>query len=331
VNSTETHKNITETVEDDRPKRKPFRDWHGASKGLLLGVTGLIAARLGHLWIGFDVAAQFAMQSMLLCLAAVLGMASPRYKGLVASIFFALFIAGYSLWPHLVSAGPLNISALNASERQLKVASFNTFSGNHNFEQLIASIKAMDADVVALVEVEEDKKVILDGLRKDYPYQASCDAVYDCQLAIISKHPISDIQYKGSWEGPAFILASLGPSFGNTTIVASHTTRFPHSRAQFTQVNALVKFLGTVPGRMIVMGDFNATPFSRINQTISQGLGFTRLTNLPSWPATHGLPQLSIDHIFVSPDIRALSDEHIGDNAGSDHYPVTMVLGVPQN
>ena len=77
------------------------------------------------------------------------------------------------------------------------------------------------------------------------------------------------------------------------------------------------------------MGDFNATPFSRVIQSFTQNVGLTRQTLLPSWPAQLDLPQLAIDHIFTSAGIRALGQETIGDNAGSDHYPVALTLAVP--
>ena len=53
------------------------------------------------------------------------------------------------------------------------------------------------------------------------------------------------------------------------------------------------------------MGDFNATPFSRILGVLQDSANLTRLTNLPSWPSQLGLPQIAIDHIFVSPGITA--------------------------
>jgi len=57
----------------------------------------------------------------------------------------------------------------------------------------------------------------------------------------------------------------------------------------------------------------------------------SRLTVLPSWPALIQMPQMAIDHIFVSPDIRATQSEKIGNAAGSDHYPISIRLAVPLN
>jgi endonuclease/exonuclease/phosphatase (EEP) superfamily protein YafD len=180
-----------------------------------------------------------------------------------------------------------------------------------------------------LVEFDGSDKPVLDGLKNDYPYQQSCWEVIACDFAIISKIPLTNPSAKGRWEGPGFIEANLGPEFGNLTVVGTHTTRFPNAVAQFKQVNALAKYLETVPGHLLVMGDFNATPFSRIVQSFANSLELTRQTSLPSWPSTFGFPQLAIDHIFTSSGLRPLDQERIGDNAGSDHYPVSITLAVP--
>jgi endonuclease/exonuclease/phosphatase (EEP) superfamily protein YafD len=303
----------------EKPKRKPFRDWHG-----------LLGGRLGYLWIGFDVISQFGMQFLLLTLAAIIAMAVPRYKGLAAATIFAIMISGYALWPHWVSAGPMNPDAIATGERQIQVASFNTLASNTNDAGVAASLIALDADVVTLMELGEGGKTqLFQALKQKYPYQADCKTVVYCELAIVSKFPLLNVMGDANWEGPAYIRATVQFTSGPITVLGVHTTRFPQSRAQFTQVKALVKLVETVTGRVIIMGDFNSTPFSRINHTMSEGLGFTRVTSLPTWPATVGFPQLAIDHIFVSPGIRAISNQHIGDNAGSDHFPISIILAVP--
>lgn len=296
---------------------------------IVIGIGGVLGARLGYLWIGFDVVSQFGMQFILLTMAAILGMFAPRYKGLVTTILFAIMISLYALWPHWVSAGPASIAPLAQGEQQLKLASFNTFGYNKQYAKIEASIIALNADVVTLVEMEADKAVVLQNLKQTYPYQVGCVIVLYCHLAVISKYPLQYVQAEAVWTGPPYIRATLQLNNQTITIFGVHTTRFPQSRSQLAQVNALVKLLETVQGPTIVMGDFNATPFSRINQTISQGTGFSRLSYLPTWPASVGFPQLAIDHIFVSPGIRALSNQQIGDNAGSDHFPISIVVALP--
>jgi endonuclease/exonuclease/phosphatase (EEP) superfamily protein YafD len=329
VNSLDVNSKHDAKNEGEKPKRKPFRDWHGATIGLAIGVAGLLASRLGYLWIGFDVIAQFGMQFLLLTLAALIAIAMPRYKGLITSIIFALFIAGYSLWPHWVSSGPLKSDPVSQSEKALHVASFNTYGENKNYSGIAASVLALNADVVTLIEMGGDKAQVLQALKQVYPYQFDCQTFVYCQLAIISKFPLTAEIGNANWEGPPYIRATLQFTTGPITVFGVHTTRFPYARAQFTQVNALVKLVETVTGPVVVMGDFNSTPFSRIHTTIIEGLGFSRLTSLPTWPARMGFPQLAIDHVFVSPGLRAISSERIGDSAGSDHFPISIVLAIP--
>ncbi len=314
--------------EADTSKRKPFRDWHGASIGLIIGISGVVAGRMGYLWIGFDVVSQFGMQFLLLTVSALIAMATPRYKGLIASTLFVLMLSGYSLWPHLVSATPFKPDPLAPGEQQLQVASFNTYGLNNDHAEIAAAVLAINADVVTMIEMGTGKADVLSALKSVYPYQGDCQNYINCELAIVSKYPLSSVIGDANWEGPSYIRATVELSSGPLTVFGIHTTRFPHSRAQLKQVNALVKLVEGISGPVIIMGDFNATPFSRINHTVSEGLNFTRVTSLPTWPATIGFPQLAIDHIFVSPGIRAISSQQIGNNAGSDHYPISIVLAV---
>ncbi len=309
------------------PKKRKNREWTGASIALLIGVAGLCFGRLGFLWIRFDIFSQFAMQFIFLALAAILGMALPRFKGLFAIVGFIILICLYGLLPHLLKDGAEG--ALQDGEKRLRVAQFNAHSINPNHTEIIAMVRALNPDVMTIVEFVPSSKPVLDGLKTDYPYQATCWEVAACSFAIISKTPLDNINGKGTWEGAPFLRASLGAEFGNLNVLAVHTTRFPFAVAQFKQVNALAKYLETVPGNLLVMGDFNATPFSRVIQNFTQSLGLTRQTQLPSWPSQFDLPQLAIDHIFTGPGIRALGQETIGDNAGSDHYPVAITLAVP--
>jgi endonuclease/exonuclease/phosphatase (EEP) superfamily protein YafD len=322
--------NQNKLPEADRQNRHKHRDWSGATVGAMIGFAGLFCARLGHIWIGFDIFAQFWMQFFFIVLACCLGLASPKYKTLVSIILLALMVAGYSAWPHYVSSGVAPaLKPLQANEKALKVASFNSYTLNSKPEAIAREVLRLDPDVMVLVEFDKYKAAALDPLRQKYPYQETCWQLADCDFAILSKTPMSDASAKYYWAGPGLMSIKMGPDFGNLTIVALHTNRFPHQRSQLKQVLALIKYMESVPGHVVLIGDFNATPFSRITQTLSDGLGFERLTYLPTWSATYGLPQLAIDHIFVSPGIRALDHERIGEYAGSDHFPITMTLGIP--
>ena len=297
--------------------------------GFLLGVIGLILSRAGRLWIGFDVFSQFTLHFALMCLAFLAGRLVPRGKLLVAMLLLLFGAVAVGAWPHLASRTPRVLAAAGQGERALTVASFNTLWVNGEADAVRAEIERLDADVVALIELGPSKKSLLSDLKPRYPYQTDCYGINYCKLAILSKLPIAESEARAGWAGPPFIRARLGPEAGSLTVMGVHTIRFPHSRAQFRQVTEIAKLLETIPGHKLVMGDFNATPFSRILSVIEDRANLRRVTHLPTWPAQAHLPQIAIDHIFISPRLKLLEDARIGEPAGSDHYPVIARIAVP--
>lgn len=322
---------LSKTADEIEPAPKKRR-WFGRAEcqlGLLLAIAGLIGSRLGHLWVAFDVFSQFTLQFAVVAVGFLAGLLVPRAKLLVA---FLIIVAGHlaiGAWSHVASSAPNIISELKTGERPLTVASFNTWYDNRDVDAVQAEIERLDPDVMTLIEWGPNKRALLAKLQSRYPYHAECLSKVYCHLAILSKIPIVKSNARVGWEGPPVITATLGPEYGNLTVIGVHTIRFPHSRAQFRQIQALTKLIETIPGRRLMMGDFNATPFSRITSAIADQTGLVRLTMLPTWPSRFDLPQVAIDHIFASPGIRVLEDERIGRPSGSDHYPITMKLAVP--
>lgn len=310
-----------------QPKLK-HRQWGTATLGLLFGIAGLIAGRLGHLYPHFDVFAQFGAQFVMGTLAFAFGMLFTRYKTIIGIATTFGFMAIYGAWPHLVST-PLSNGPfiLQAGEKQLRIAHFNTWAENNDYTGITNEILRLNADVVSLVEMDaKKKKAIIPALKAMYPHSFDCSGREYCELVIVSKYPILQAEGNGHWVGAPYAQASLGGEMSGVTFMGVHTTRFPHSRAQLKQVRELVRKLETVSGDLIVMGDFNATPFSRVNSTFSEGANLARLTELPTWPASVQIPQLAIDHAFASANFRVIGNQQIGNSAGSDHYPIVLTL-----
>ena len=311
-------------------KRKGPKGYLGCILGLSIGLGGLAASRLGHLWVAFDVFSQFTPQFIFLIVVFTIGLFMPHGKVLTAVVLLLGLMTAYSVWPYYASSHVSVLSTVKSEERELRVASFNTWIDNDKISEVKAEIARIDADVMVLIELGPSKRVIFDQLKTQYPYQAQCSDTTHCNFGILSKYPLSYVGDRMVWEGPPYIRASLGPEFGNLAIYGVHTTRFPFSRAQFTQIKALAAELVPVTGPVIVLGDFNATPYSRVTQTLASQGNLQRLTNLPTWPARIGLPQVAIDHIFVSSGIRQLESQSIGNAAGSDHFPIIMKLAIPR-
>ena len=321
---------LAETRREVR-KRKRGGGRFECNVGLLIGLGGLAASRLGYLWIAFDVFSQFILQFGVVALAFALGRIMPRARLLMAFLVLVAGIGAIGALPHVVSREPWVVDEAKPGERAITVASFNTWYDNNQVDAVRAEIERLDADIVTLIEFGPNKHGMLKALETRYPYQADCFAMDYCYLAILSKFPLASSSARAGWEGPPMIMAKFGPELGGLTVIGAHTIRFPHAQAQFHQIKALSDLIDTLTGHRLVMGDFNATPFSRITATLANQTGLKRLTWLPSWPSHAWLPQMAIDHIFASSGIRVLENERIGEPAGSDHYPIVMKLAVPVN
>lgn len=317
-----------EVSDSTKRKRRPSGRFE-CRLGLLLGLGGLVGSRLGHLWVAFDVFSQFTLQFGLVTAAFLVALFMPRAKLLTAFVLIILGLVGIGVWPHAATRYPVTLAAAPQGSREIKIASFNSWYSNEQTGAVLAELERLDADIVAFIEVGANKKPVLAALKERYPYQVTCFNIDFCNLAILSKFPVADSEARVGWEGPPMMRATMGSELGGLTVMAVHTIRFPHSRAQMRQVMALADLIETVPGRKLVMGDFNATPFSRVIETVVRRANLIRLSYLPSWPSSLGLPQVAIDHVFVSDGIVQTGSEGLGEPAGSDHYPVFMRIAVP--
>jgi endonuclease/exonuclease/phosphatase (EEP) superfamily protein YafD len=315
---------------EERPRRVRRRG--GKTRCLLVflfAVILLIGTRFAQLWLVFDVLNQFTLHLAIVAVAFFIGYFMPFGRLLTAMMLTLVGMAATGFYPQYFSDKADVIGTAQANEKEIRLFSFNSGLYNDKAEAVADEIKRLDPDIAVLVEFGTEKRVAVERLRPVYPYMAGCMEEAYCHLAIISKVPIVSSETKAVWEGPPLVRATLGGEFAGMVVVGVHTIRAPHVRAQFRQMNGLAEYLFQYDGQKIVMGDFNATPFSRLLEIFSDRTRLRRLTWLPSWPGWVELPQLGIDHIFVSPEIRVIERERIGKLAGSDHYPVTVKVAVP--
>jgi endonuclease/exonuclease/phosphatase (EEP) superfamily protein YafD len=297
--------------------------------GMLTSVGLIGASRLSHVWLPLDILSHFTLHFAILAVAFAVGYFMPFAPVLTAILLTLMSFASIGAYAHYASGNPGVISTLQAGEKQLRLMTFNTQIRNNDSKAIAAEIRRLDPDVALLIEFGENKRIIFDLLKERFPYRADCGV--HCQFAFLSKVPIFMVETKNAWEGPRLIRAELGAGFSGLMIVGVHMIRPPHIPIQFRQIAALANYLKQLSGQLIVMGDFNATPFSRLITDLSDRTNLKRLTAMPSWPSYFEMPQLAIDHIFASPEIRLLEEARIGRRSGSDHYPVTVRIAVSRS
>ena len=293
---------------------------------LLAATGGLLLPLLSGRIVYFDGLAHFRVQFALLMLAAAVALALRRWRW---AAFGAILIGGplaVSLfsYAHLAPAATAPPAA-----GQIRVMTFNTWGRNRRMDVVVRRIRAHKPDLVAMMEMypRRVKMQIPRRLGGAYPHFAHCMNTPHCRLGLLSRWPVLEMKGRTRWAGPPYLRAVIATPQGPVTVLVVHTLRFPWVRSQQKQLRALARMIHHLKGPLIVMGDFNATAFSRLLRTFERRSGLRRHTFLPTWPVRPiPLPQLGIDHIFTNDYFTTAAGPWVVAPAGSDHLPVMLVL-----
>lgn len=216
---------------------------------------------------------------------------------------------------------------------EIKLLSFNTWHANGDLDRLQAYIEREDADVVLVYEFGPSKLALIDRLKRIYPYGGGCAETWHCSVQIFSKRPPTTVEAgrRELYDGPPRVLATYGQGATQLTIIGAHMMRpIDGPNGHLKEMRRVAGIAKAAPGPVIVAGDFNATWWSHSFSVFGAESGLVHMGRfLPSFPSeARGIPQLNIDHVWVSADVR-ITDVHLGPNAGSDHRPLVATLRLP--
>lgn len=218
---------------------------------------------------------------------------------------------------------------------EIKIVSFNTWHANLDLERLHAYIEREDADVVLLIEFGPTKRALIDREKERYPYATGCSETWECSVEILSKHPFASTAdgRRELDDGPPRVIVTFGAGPHPLTVIAAHMMRpIDGPNEHLLEMRRVAGLARSAPGPVIVAGDFNATWWSHSFEVFREDSGLTHMGRyLPSWPSQSRwfLPQLNIDHLWVSREL-AVTDVHLGPDAGSDHRPLVAIVKLPQ-
>ena len=315
------------TSQPDRPEQDRSAFWARRVITLaLLCLLGLLLPLLSHLladsagtlaWL-IDLASHWQWL-FLAGLAVFAGLAAWRDKR------WAVLLLALPL-PWLTASAPAPTGEPQA--QVLAVASANVHLHNRNTEALTAWLAQERPDVLVLLEVSP---AYAQGLRtlRDYPFQHIVAEDSPFGIAVLSRHPLQQIEVIEDAQGIAHIEALLQWHGQPVGIIALHP--MPPLTPQYHSVrNAKLAALArhaTASGIPTVLaGDLNATPWSSAFSGLAQ-LGLRRASGLAAtWPAVlQGVLGLPIDHVLVTQHW-AVAARKVGPQLGSDHLPVLVHL-----
>ena len=317
---------------------------------LLVAVGALSAFALGYLGVlsaVFDLFAQFTAHWLVIAIMAVAASFAVRhaYTILASGLLFACILpASLTSWYALGIQGtsvaaqtvrPLPTAGLAAStgiinRHHFKLLTYNTYNLNLELAALLAEIKRHDADVVVLIELGPNKVQLSQQLASQYRYFKTCENNWNCAIGLFSRLPVRRFQIVDALDdaGPALISAEVELGASSVTVVGAHVLSPNHGpRANNSEIDHMAESVRPHHGPVLVAGDFNTTIWANAFDNFRRKSGLNHMGHLiPTWPVQPlPLPQIGIDHIFVSPDLH-LSGIAAGRAAGSDHLPLVATV-----
>jgi endonuclease/exonuclease/phosphatase (EEP) superfamily protein YafD len=295
----------------------------------LVGVANILPLGARLSWM-IDITTHFRLQ-YLVATAVVLAWSALRRKwGAVALLAVAGAVSATPVLPYLPLARGAEPAATAAPLKVLTVnVSFRPFSPR----RLLDIIGDANPDVVVIQELTPHAARVLADLDTTYAHHLKFEADGPYGLGLWSRFEIESGTTFALGRLPALQARVRGP-MATFTVIGAHLsapTSAPRAAARNQQLERLAAHAAAVAGPLLVVGDFNITPYSPhfAEWLVASGLTDTRRgrTLSVSWPATLPWLGVPIDHVAVSTDFEVLSHRALP-NFESDHYGVLVELAL---
>lgn len=293
----------------------------------LASITALLLGMLGRYFWPLDLLAHFRVHyvvALLVCAALLLAARDFRAAA------FAVLAGG-------LAAAPV-VQYLGAGEDEpaagptLKVLSLNIWFRRDDPLRLVSYLEASGADIIVLQEISREEAQQLGAALKSYPH-AFIDGAAASDSVLFSKWPIRHASaVELASDAVSALLAGIEWHGRRIDVVAAHL-HWPLGARTATRRDAelagLAELARTNSNPLIVLGDFNVTPWS---PHFTQLLETSRLRDCalghgldPTWPSPVQVLGIRIDHCLASLHWQTI-DTHVGPHVGSDHRPMIAVL-----
>lgn len=302
----------------------------------ILATLALVSVVLGYggpLIHELDALGHFRLHLLLVAaviavLALLLAKRSAIWRATAAAV---IALAGLSpLWepPAKPSNGPT-----------LSVLTANLHHFNARSDEMLAALRAANADILVTNETTKTTLSGADPLSLTYPYRVALTTRGRILRTVIwSKYPMRDgtlfLEDQVEPTGAAAIVRL--PNGREITVLGLHLAHaFPGN--QDRQIEALEAIAAALPRPMIVLGDFNASPWSHALRRVETLTGTRRIPGYRvtwngAYPSPVGsIPALmghAIDHVLLSPGMTA-GTIRVVEIPGSDHHALGAQIRLP--
>lgn len=302
-----------------------FNKFSGISFILLIIFLGFSLLR--ELYWFFDLFTHFHLfYSIALAILILIHLLKRKYKS--SMVFVLLLLYPLHQTTEYYSFTP--ITASYSRENTIRILSANVEMTNSDFVSFRKLLKKMSPDIILLLETNETWVKKLVKIETEYPHSITLPRSDYFGISLYSKYPLtnSSIEYDKKSNLPA-LLTTIKHVNGQFQLIGLHLdwplTSISTTR-QKQQIDWLKNTLSSKKDNVIVVGDFNTTPWSINYKNISSGgilnanSGIALQGTWPSWLSYFSLP---IDHFFYTNSI-TIKNYQISDDYGSDHRAIIV-------
>ncbi len=293
-----------------------------------LGLVGLASGLglLARLWWPLELFAHFRVQYLGLSVALAVGLtALGRYRTAGLAVGLAAF--------NLLWVAPAWLAQRPApGETQLRLVEINLNSQNTEHARVAEFLRAADADLVLLIEVNERWLAALEPVASGYPHRIARPRVDNFGLALWTRLPVDRLEMVHLGSGLPSAVADLRPPQGPLTLVGTHPP--PPAGGSLAeerdrQLEAVAQRLSASRGERVLLGDLNLTSWSPVFDDLLAASGLVDSRRgfglQATWPTWFWPLSIAIDHCLVSGGLRVV-DRRVGPEVGSDHRPIVVDL-----
>lgn len=302
-----------------------------AAPAVLLAAVS-VAAFFGR-WVWWlDVLANFRVQYLvaLLLLAVVLMVFKWRRTGFVVLVVAAV---------NLVVVLPLFVGSPGESDPgmpSIRIMSFNLLSTNESYPDVVEYIQAHRPDLVFLHEASRPWEVAMDAADWDYEVirPRSDDLIFGT-LVMVAEPGADAVSYGFAEAQPRAVEVTYAPEGWPepVKVLSTHPlapTVEERAKLRDAQLGFASDWAASQEGAFVVVGDFNATPWSwpfrrMVNEAPLRnsqiGFGIQPTFKADSNPFL----RVPIDHLLHSERL-VTTDRRLGPAMGSDHFALLVDL-----
>lgn len=226
----------------------------------------------------------------------------------------------------------LSLPVLSDAPPDMRVLFFNALGGNTTpSDKIVAAALALDPDVIVFAEASAIFPSLA-RLTSRYHVLSPCSAD-QCELLVAARRqPLRfwQLRLNPVWEA-RYAVAEFETAPGQSVfLVANHLAKPWLSGVADAELHRLAAQYRWLPGPAIVVGDFNAPPWSRPIRQLLDWTGMRGLRwPLATWPAGAGAFGMPIDQVLVRGGPRVVRMTPFGATLGSNHRGFVAEISLP--